>query len=78
MKVQKDEIIALIKDANTMIDMDTLTPEVDLRDIGADSLDIMNILLAVQEKFSIEIPDEDVETLRNVSSICSYIEKKFS
>lgn len=71
-----DEIIELIKGANTMIDIDILTVDANLRDIGADSLDIMNILLAVQEKHDIEIPDEDVENLQTVSAICSYIQKK--
>lgn len=71
--MQGEEIINLIKNANTMIDMDDLTADANLRDIGADSLDMMNILLAIQEKYAVEVPDKEIEKLVNVTAICTYL-----
>ena len=73
MKAQVEEIISLIKNANTVINIDELTADANLRDIGADSLDMMNILLAIQEKYTVEVPDEDLEKLISVNTIYTYI-----
>ena len=45
-------------------------------DLGADSLDIVELVMAMEEKFEIEIPDEDAEKIRTVSDAVDYIEKK--
>ena len=43
-------------------------------DLGADSLDVVEILMAVEENFGISIPDEQMPELRSVAEIISYIE----
>ena len=43
-------------------------------DLGADSLDIVEILMAVEENFEIAIPDEQIPSLRTVKDIISYVE----
>ena len=43
-------------------------------DLGADSLDVVEILMAVEENFGISIPDEQMPELRTVAEIISYIE----
>jgi acyl carrier protein len=73
MKAKAEEIFRIIKNAETMIALDKLTENTDLRDIGADSLDMMNILLSIQEKFGIEVPDKDVEKLVSIAEICNYL-----
>ncbi|MBU0665004.1 MAG: acyl carrier protein [Proteobacteria bacterium] len=73
MKAEQSEVVKIIHDANTQIDFDKLSPEIYLRDIGADSLDMMTILLGLQDKYGIEIPDEAVEKLNSVAAICDFI-----
>ena len=45
-------------------------------DLGADSLDVVELVMAVEEEFSIEIPDEHAEKITNVSEVVNYIETK--
>jgi acyl carrier protein len=45
-------------------------------DLGADSLDIVEMVMAFEEEFSIEIPDEDAEKIKNVQDVIDYIQKK--
>lgn len=45
-------------------------------DLGADSLDTVEMVMAFEEEFSIEIPDEDAEKIRTVQDAVDYIEKK--
>ncbi|MGE0785306.1 MAG: acyl carrier protein [Sandaracinaceae bacterium] len=44
-----------------------------IEDLGADSLAIVELVLAFEEQFEIEIPDEDTEKIRTVGDACSYI-----
>ena len=45
-------------------------------DLGADSLDVVQISMSLEEEFDFSISDEDVEKLKTVSSIVEFIEKK--
>ena len=44
-----------------------------LDDLGADSLDVVEMVMALEEHFDIEVPDEDVEELRTVSDVERYV-----
>lgn len=44
-----------------------------IEDLGADSLDIVELIMALEEEFEIEVPDEDAEKLTTVDSAVSYI-----
>lgn len=44
-------------------------------DLGADSLDTVELVMALEEEFKIEIPDEDAEKIQSVGDAVSYIEK---
>ena len=46
-----------------------------LSDLEADSLDIVELMMALEEEFNIEIPDEDVEKLSTVSDVVNYIKE---
>ena len=47
-----------------------------VNDLGVDSLDAVEILMALEEEFDIEIPDKDAEKLKYVDNTIKYIEKK--
>ena len=46
-----------------------------LEDLGADSLDVVELVMALEEKFEVEIPDSDAEKLITINDVVSYIEK---
>lgn len=45
-------------------------------DLGADSLDVVDLVMSIEEEFDMEIPDEAVEKIKTVGDIVSYIESK--
>jgi len=53
---------------------DELTPNADIeQDLGADSLDRVQLTMALEEAFGIEIPDEDAEKIRTVQQVIDYV-----
>ena len=70
------DIIEIIKSAGTGVDESKLTGDAVLTEIGADSLDMMSIVLGVQEATDLEIPDEDVTDLRTVDAIVQYVSNR--
>lgn len=54
---------------------DEVTPEASIMDdLGADSLDVVEIIMALEEEFDVEIPDEDAEKITNVQQLVDYVE----
>jgi len=47
-------------------------------DIDADSLDVVELVMALEEEFNLEIADEEVEKIKTIGDIVSYIEKEIS
>lgn len=47
-----------------------------IEDLGADSLDTVELVMAFEEEFSVEVPDDDAEKLQTVGDVISYIEGK--
>ena len=47
-------------------------------DLGADSLDTVELVMAFEEEFGVEVPDEDAEKLQTVGDVIKYIEEKSS
>ena len=45
-------------------------------DLGADSLDIVELVMANEEEFGLEIPDEDAERMQNIGDVISYVEER--
>lgn len=59
------------------VDPERVKPEASfIDDLGADSLDIVELVMAMEEEFSIEIPDEDAEKLKTVGDVASYLQAK--
>jgi acyl carrier protein len=58
------------------VDPEKVTTEASfVDDLGADSLDTVELVMAFEEEFTIDIPDEDAEQMRTVGEAISYIEK---
>lgn len=60
------------------IDEDKITPETTFEDIDADSLDVVELVMALEEEFDLEIADEAVENIKTVADVVSYIEENIS
>ncbi|MDD5261596.1 MAG: acyl carrier protein [Methylacidiphilales bacterium] len=59
------------------VNPEQVTPEAKfIEDLGADSLDVVELVMAFEEQFSIEVPDEDAEKLTSVGDVIKYIEEK--
>ena len=57
------------------VDEDSLLNDTDLQDdLGADSLDVVDLLMSIEDEFEIEIPDEEIENIRTVADLVNYIE----
>ena len=46
-----------------------------INDLEADSLDIVELIMALEDEFGIEIPDEEAENFKSISDICTFIEE---
>ncbi len=73
-----DNIADKVKDIivqNLNAPEDQVTPEAKfIEDLGADSLDTVELVMAFEEEFGIEVPDEDAEKLVSVGAVISHIE----
>ena len=68
---QVKEIIA----AQLSVDPEKVTSDAKfIEDLGADSLDTVELVMAFEDKFSVEVPDEDAEKLKSVADVVAYIE----
>jgi acyl carrier protein len=47
-----------------------------VEDLGADSLDVVELVMALEEKFDIEIPDDEAEKIQTLNDVVAYIESK--
>ena len=61
------------------VDQSQVRPEATLLDdLGADSLDVVEMVMALEETFDLEIPDEDVEGIQTVGDVESYLAKRIA
>ena len=59
------------------VNADQVTPEASfVNDLGADSLDTVELVMAFEEEFGAEIPDEDAEKLTSVGAVIDYLKSK--
>ena len=71
----KNEVIKLIAEV-LEIDPKTLNEKTNLlKDLEIESLDLVDLIVAFEDKYSLEIPDQDIKELLTIGDIISYIEK---
>ena len=59
------------------VELSELKPETSLKDdLNADSLDLFQIIMSLEEEFNIEIPTEDTENINTIGDIEAYLEKR--
>ncbi|HEY8345861.1 MAG TPA: acyl carrier protein [Symbiobacteriaceae bacterium] len=70
-----EKVKAIIVD-QLSVDEDDVTPDASfIEDLGADSLDIVELIMALEEEFEIEVPDEDAEKIQTVADAVRYIKE---
>ncbi len=71
-----EKIRSIIADQLGVDNVEDLTLETSLKeDLDADSLDAVEVIMALEDEFGIEIPDEDAENMKTIGDICQYIEE---
>ncbi len=69
------EKVKMILAEQLEVEEDSITAETDIQDdLKADSLDVVDLIMSLEDEFEIEVPDEDIESLRTVGALVSYIE----
>ena len=57
------------------VEEDSITPDTNLsEDLEADSLDVVDLLMSIEDEFEIEVPDEEIENIKTVDPLVKYIE----
>ena len=57
------------------VELDTLNENTNIADdLGADSLDVVEVLMSIEDEFKVEIPDEEIENIRTIGQLATYIE----
>lgn len=70
-----DKVKAIIVE-QLQVDEDEITMETNLmKDLSADSLDAVEIIMAIEDEYGIEIPDEEAEKIQTVSDLVKYVEE---
>ena len=58
-------------------DVESLTAETSFKeDLGADSLDLFELVMALEEEFDVEIPTEDLENIKTIGEVESYLQNR--
>ena len=74
-KVEVSKVIEIVAE-QLNVDKDEVTEDASfVEDLGADSLDQVELVMRLEEEFGIEIPDEDAEKITRVKEAISYIEE---
>ncbi|MDD7484066.1 MAG: acyl carrier protein [Clostridia bacterium] len=59
------------------VEEDSITLESSItEDLGADSLDVVDLLMSIEDEFEVEVPDSEVENIKTVGDLVKYIEDK--
>ena len=70
-----EKIRSIISEQLSIDDVDTITLDTSLtEDLEADSLDAVEVIMALEDEFGIEIPDEEAEHFKTIGYICKFIE----
>ena len=69
------EKVKAIQSEQFDVEEDSITPDTNLsEDLEADSLDVVDLLMSIEDEFEIEVPDEEIENIKTVDQLVKYIE----
>ena len=72
-----EKVKDLIAEQLDVADKDSISEASSITDdLGADSLDVVDLVMALEDEFSVEIPEDEVENIKTVGDIVKYIEDK--
>ncbi len=75
-EIDKNKILNILLDTVVFNDTSAFQYDSSFSENGVDSLDMANILLAIEEKFKVKIPDEDIPRLTSVNAIADYLTER--
>ena len=76
--ISKKDIMKIFDDAGVSGDINKIESGESLTDAGVDSLELSLVLLGIEEKYDIKIPDEDIEKLMTIDEIIKYLSEKMT
>ncbi len=57
------------------VEKDSITPETNIQDdLGADSLDVVDLIMSLEDEFEFEVPDHEVENIKTVGALVQFVE----
>ena len=72
-----EKVVKIIGEQLGLDDLTAVTPATSLMgDLEADSLDAVEIIMAIEDEFGVEIPDDEAEKFKNIGDIAKYVETK--
>lgn len=72
-----EKVVNIIGEQLGVDDIGSITMETSMmKDLEADSLDAVEIMMALEDEFGITVPDEDAENFKNIGDIVKYVEEK--
>ncbi len=73
MKVTVENIKEIMTEAEVLSDANEMKNDIALSEQGIDSLDVVNVYLLIEEKFDVQIPDEDLAQVTTINAIVEYV-----
>jgi acyl carrier protein len=74
--IDVNEVKKMIAEMGLSIDIENLDPQLSLKEQGIDSLDMMTFYLKSEERFGIEIPNEDIDKVLSIMDLVNYVGEK--
>ena len=71
-------VVAVLADKLSKDEAEIMPESIIREDLGADSLDMVEIIMGLEDEFEIEIPDEDAAGIKTVAEVVAYIESKLA
>ena len=72
----EDKLKAIIIEQLSVGEQEVVNEASFLDDLGADSLDVVELVMAIEEEYGIEIPDDDAEKIQSVQDAINYVEER--
>lgn len=72
----QNRIFEIIREKLNLPEDKELTPEMTFTQLDADSLDLLEVIVAIEMEFDIEIPDEELENISDLGAAITYVEEK--